>query len=53
MKANLALGFRDDWDTRARRSGHYIDFLGNPHLVEQSKRVVVDGMRDPVADAAS
>jgi GTP cyclohydrolase II len=40
-------------ETKARRSGHYIDFLGHPHLVEQSDRAVVEGMPDPMANAAS
>jgi GTP cyclohydrolase II len=40
-------------ETKARRSGHYIDFLGNPHLVEQSDQVVVEGMPEPVATTAT
>jgi GTP cyclohydrolase II len=36
-------------ETKARRSGHFIDFGGNPHLVEQSDPVLVEGMKeDPV-----
>jgi GTP cyclohydrolase II len=31
-------------ETKARRSGHFIDFEGHPHLTEQSDPVVVDGM---------
>jgi GTP cyclohydrolase II len=31
-------------ETKARRSGHFIDFSGIPHLQEQSDPVVVDGM---------
>jgi GTP cyclohydrolase II len=33
-------------ETKARRSGHWIDFQGKPHLPEQSDPVVVDGMPD-------
>ena len=33
-------------ETKARRSGHYIDFTGNPHLQEQSDPVIVEGMLD-------
>jgi GTP cyclohydrolase II len=32
-------------ETKARRSGHYIDTDGNAHLPEQSDPVVIDGMR--------
>lgn len=31
-------------ETKASRSGHWIDFAGKPHLVEQSDPVVVEGM---------
>jgi len=31
-------------ETKANRSGHYIDFSGKPHLDEQSDRVLVEGM---------
>jgi GTP cyclohydrolase II len=31
-------------ETKARRSGHYIDASGHPHLPEQSDAVLVDGM---------
>lgn len=31
-------------ETKGKRSGHYIDLAGYPHLVEQSDRVVVEGM---------
>ncbi|MCU0693290.1 MAG: GTP cyclohydrolase II [Polyangiaceae bacterium] len=31
-------------ETKAARSGHFIDFSGKPHLAEQSDRVVVEGM---------
>jgi len=31
-------------ETKAARSGHYIDFGGNPHLLEQSDPPVVEGM---------
>jgi hypothetical protein len=31
-------------ETKAARSGHYIDFSGIPHLQEQSAPVIVDGM---------
>ena len=34
-------------ETKAKRSGHFIDTAGNPHLPEQSDEVVVDGMRPP------
>jgi GTP cyclohydrolase II len=33
-------------ETKARRSGHLIDFDGKPRLAEQSDRVVVEGMED-------
>lgn len=33
--------------TKSRRSGHYIDLEGKPHLVEQSDPVIVAGMREP------
>jgi GTP cyclohydrolase II len=31
-------------ETKARRSGHWIDFDGHPHLPEQSDPVLVEGM---------
>jgi len=31
-------------ETKASRSGHWIDFAGKPHLVEQSDAVLVEGM---------
>jgi GTP cyclohydrolase II len=31
-------------ETKAMRSGHYIDFDGKPHLAEQDDPVIVDGM---------
>jgi len=31
-------------ETKALRSGHYIDFTGTPHLQEQSDPVLVEGM---------
>jgi len=31
-------------ETKARRSGHFIDFAGKPHLPEQGEAVIVDGM---------
>jgi GTP cyclohydrolase II len=34
-------------ETKARRSGHWIDFDGKPHLPEQADPVVVEGMPDP------
>jgi len=34
-------------ETKAKRSGHYIDPAGKPHLVEQSDAVLVDGMPAP------
>jgi GTP cyclohydrolase II len=33
-------------ETKASRSGHWIDFSGKVHLPEQSDPVVVDGMRE-------
>jgi GTP cyclohydrolase II len=33
-------------ETKAQRSGHYIDFGGNPRLVEQSDPPMVEGMAD-------
>lgn len=33
-------------ETKRDRSGHYIDFAGKPHLMEQSDPVLVDGMPD-------
>ena len=33
-------------ETKARRSGHWIDFSGKPHLVEQSDPVRVKGMAE-------
>jgi GTP cyclohydrolase II len=32
-------------ETKKNRSGHYIDFSGKPHLMEQSDPVVVEGMK--------
>lgn len=37
-------------ETKAKRSGHYIDHAGKPHLVEQSDGVMVDGMSEPAED---
>jgi len=34
-------------ETKANRSGHWIDFSGKPHLMEQSDPVVVEGMPEP------
>ncbi|UQA56685.1 GTP cyclohydrolase II [Polyangium aurulentum] len=34
-------------ETKAKRSGHYIDTEGKPHLAEQSDPVMVDGMDEP------
>ncbi|MDI3284521.1 GTP cyclohydrolase II [Polyangium sp. 15x6] len=34
-------------ETKAKRSGHYIDMEGKPHLAEQSDPVMVDGMEGP------
>jgi GTP cyclohydrolase II len=31
-------------ETKASRSGHFIDFAGKAHLIEQSDQVAVDGM---------
>jgi GTP cyclohydrolase II len=33
-------------ETKARRSGHFIDLGGNTHLAEQSDPVVVEGMKE-------
>jgi len=33
-------------ETKRDRSGHWIDFAGKPHLMEQSDPVVVEGMPD-------
>jgi GTP cyclohydrolase II len=33
-------------ETKAKRSGHFIDFSHLPHLQEQSDAVVVEGMPD-------
>jgi GTP cyclohydrolase II len=35
-------------ETKAARSGHYIDFEGKPHLPEQDEPVMVEGMPEPV-----
>lgn len=32
-------------ETKALKSGHYIDFSGNPHLPEQGETVQVEGMK--------
>ena len=34
-------------ETKATRSGHWIDFSGKPHLPEQSDPVIVEGMPEP------
>jgi GTP cyclohydrolase II len=34
-------------ETKRDRSGHWIDFAGKPHLLEQSDPVVVEGMEEP------
>jgi GTP cyclohydrolase II len=34
-------------ETKATRSGHWIDFSGKPHMPEQSDPVIVEGMPDP------
>lgn len=34
-------------ETKSKRSGHYIDLAGKPHMVEQSDPVIVDGMSEP------
>jgi GTP cyclohydrolase II len=33
-------------ETKAAKSGHFIDFSGKPHLVEQIDRPVVQGMTE-------
>lgn len=33
-------------ETKASRSGHFIDFSGKPHMAEQSDPVLVEGMDD-------
>lgn len=35
-------------ETKASRSGHWIDFTGKPHLVEQSDPILVEGMEGEV-----
>ena len=37
--------------TKASRSGHWIDFAGKAHLAEQSDPILVEGMTDDVEDA--
>lgn len=37
-------------ETKSRRSGHWIDFNGNPHLPEQADAVQVEGMVDGEAE---
>ena len=32
-------------ETKAKRSGHYLDPTGKPHLAEQSDEIVIEGMR--------
>jgi GTP cyclohydrolase II len=34
-------------ETKRDRSGHWIDFEGKPHLLEQNDPVVIDGMTEP------
>lgn len=36
-------------ETKASKSGHFIDFSGKPHLPEQGEAVQVEGMREGVA----
>jgi GTP cyclohydrolase II len=31
-------------ETKANRSGHWIDFAGKPHIAEQAEPVLIDGM---------
>lgn len=38
-------------ETKAKRSGHYIDTEGKPHLVEQSDPVMVAGMDGPAEES--
>jgi GTP cyclohydrolase II len=38
-------------ETKANRSGHFIDFAGKPHLDEQRDPVLVEGMAAKVDDA--
>lgn len=33
-------------ETKANRSGHFIDFSGKPHMAEQSDPVIIEGMDD-------
>ena len=40
-------------ETKASRSGHWIDFAGKPHLSEQSDPILVEGMPDEAEDGAS
>jgi GTP cyclohydrolase II len=37
-------------ETKANRSGHWIDFRGKPHMQEQSDPVRVDGMGELAGD---
>lgn len=39
-------------ETKANRSGHWIDFAGKPHLPEQSDPVVVEGMPDSTVNVS-
>ena len=36
-------------ETKASKSGHFIDFIGKPHLPEQGETVRVEGMMDGAA----
>jgi GTP cyclohydrolase II len=38
-------------DTKATKSGHWLDPAGKPHLPEQGEGVRVDGMPEPLAEA--
>ncbi|MGB7874447.1 MAG: GTP cyclohydrolase II [Anaerolineales bacterium] len=38
-------------ETKAAKSGHFIDFSGKPHLVEQTDRPIVQGMTEQQIEA--
>ena len=33
-------------ETKAAKSGHFIDFSGKPHLAEQTDRPIIHGMSE-------
>ena len=38
-------------ETKAAKSGHFIDFSGKPHMVEQTDRPIVHGMTEEQIEA--